>query len=50
MHHARPVGYVPAALNVLVIENGQIAEMHDFLAVDAVVLARFGLPAHLPPA
>jgi RNA polymerase sigma-70 factor (ECF subfamily) len=42
--------YEPAALNVLVVEDGQIAEMHDFLGVDAGVFERFGLPAYLPAA
>ncbi|HUS14555.1 MAG TPA: nuclear transport factor 2 family protein, partial [Chloroflexia bacterium] len=40
--------YEPAALNVLVIVDGQIAEMHDFLAVSAAMFARFDLPAELP--
>ena len=42
--------YEPAALNVLVLAEGQIAEMHDFLAAGARLLARFGLPAKLPAA
>jgi RNA polymerase sigma-70 factor, ECF subfamily len=40
--------YEPAALNILVVEGDQIAEMHDFLSVDAGVFERFGLPARLP--
>jgi RNA polymerase sigma-70 factor (ECF subfamily) len=42
--------YEPAALNVLAVEDGQIAEMHDFLAVNGRMFERFGLPAYLPAA
>jgi RNA polymerase sigma-70 factor (ECF subfamily) len=36
--------YRPAALNVLEIDGDRIAEMHDFLALDDRLFARFGLP------
>ena len=37
----------PGALHVLSIENGEIAAIHDFLAFDDQLFARFGLPLAL---
>ena len=39
--------YRAGALQVLTVENGQIAAIHDFLAFDGELFRRFGLPLSL---
>jgi RNA polymerase sigma-70 factor (ECF subfamily) len=39
--------YRPGALQVLSIEDGEIATIHDFLGFDIQLFARFGLPLEL---
>ena len=40
--------YVPAALEVVVVRGGRIAELHAFLAIGGFIdVTRFGVPATL---
>ncbi len=44
---SRPGIFRPNALQVLVIENGQISQLDDFLTTDSRFFSRFGLPTSL---
>jgi RNA polymerase sigma-70 factor (ECF subfamily) len=46
-HRDEAGGYRRAALHVLTIQGDQIAEIHDFIAIDDRLFARFYLPAVL---